>query len=420
MSSEFPTPTGPLAGLKVIELGQIMAGPTCGLVLAGMGATIYKIEKIPEGDDGRSFRPPEIAGESAGFMTLNANKRSLALDLKHPEGKAVLRRMLAECDVVIENFRRGTLERLGFSYAAMQALNPGLILCSISGFGRTGPYADKGGFDLIAQGMSGIMSVNGEGPGRPPIKCGVPVADLGSGILAATGILAALYRRKTDGRGQIVDTSLFETGIFFTTWPSSIYAATGEDAVPQGSAHFMSAPYQAFEAADGWFNLGGSNQRTWLGILRAFGLEALGADPRFLENKQRMENLPALVAELAPVFRRLPVADIVARLEAEGVPAGPINRISQVHTDPQTIARQMVVEVPHTTGGLVKTIGVPVKFSATPGGIVHGAPLLGEHTAEILGEFGYTPDEIAALHATGAIAFHDDPALAAAAADAKH
>lgn len=415
MRAASSTLQGPLSGLKVIELGQIMAGPTCGLVLAGMGATVYKVEKIPEGDDGRSFRPPEIGHESAGFMMLNANKRSLALDLKHPLGKQVLRRMIAECDVVIENFRRGTLDRLGFGFEAMQELNRGIILCSISGFGRTGPYADKGGFDLIAQGESGIMSVNGEGPGRPPIKCGVPVTDLGSGIFAATGILAALYHRQKTGQGQVVDTSLFETGIFFTTWPSAIYAATSEDAVPQGSAHFMSAPYQAFEAADGWFNLGGSNQRTWLGIVRAFGLERLAEDPRFHENKQRMENLPALVAELAPVFRRLPVKEILARLEAEGVPAGPINKISQVHADPQTLAREMIVEVPHTGAGRVKAIGAPVKFSSTPGGIVRGAPLLGEHTGEILSEFGLSPDEIEALHAAGAIAYRDDPALKEAA-----
>ncbi len=412
-SPAAPPSAGPLAGLKVIELGQIMAGPTCGLVLAGMGATIYKVEKTPEGDDGRSFRPPEIAGESAGFMTLNANKRSLALDLKHPEGKAVLRRMVAGCDVIIENFRRGTLERLGFGYEELRALNPGIILCSISGFGRTGPYADKGGFDLIAQGMSGIMSVNGEGPGRPPIKCGVPVADLGSGIFAATGILAALHHRHRTGEGQVVDTSLFETGIFFTVWPTSIHAATGEDPVPQGSAHFMSAPYQAFEAADGWFNLGGSNQRTWLGILRAFALEHLNDDPRFAANRERMLNLDALVAELAPVFRRHRVAELVARLEREGVPAGPINRISQVHADPQTRARQMIVEVPHGAAGTVTTLGAPVKFSASPGGIHRGAPLLGEHSAEILAEFGWSEDEIAALHRSGAIALHGEPAPAA-------
>src|SRR5437868_7007014 len=213
---------GPLAGVKVIELAHIMAGPVCGLMLADIGASVIKVEKIEGGDDSRRFLPPAIAGESAAFMMMNRNKRGIALDLKHAEGKAVLRRLLADADVLIENYRAGTMAKLGFGYEALRKDNPGLIYCSLSGFGRTGPYAERGGFDLVAQGMSGLMSVTGEGPGRPPVKVGAPVTDITAGILAAMGVLAALHRRRETGRGQVVDTSLFEAGIVMTYWQSAI------------------------------------------------------------------------------------------------------------------------------------------------------------------------------------------------------
>src|SRR5215475_8170119 len=258
------TRSGPLSGMKVIELAHIMAGPVCGLMLADMGASIIKVEKHPGGDDSRGFLPPAIEGESAAFMMMNRNKRGIALDLKTDAGKEVLRRLLADADAVIENYRTGTMERLGFGYETLRKSNPGLIYCSLSGFGRTGPYAERGGFDLIAQGMSGLMSITGEGPGRPPVKCGAPVTDITAGILAAMGILAAYTHRLKTGEGQAVDTSLFEAGIVHTYWQSAICFATGVPPGPMGSAHPLSAPYQAFQTADGWITIGAANQANWI------------------------------------------------------------------------------------------------------------------------------------------------------------
>ena len=257
----------PLDGITVIELAHIMAGPVCGLMLADMGADVIKVEKVPGGDDSRRFLPPDIDGESAAFMMLNRNKRGIAVNLKHEDGKAVLRRLLATADVLIENYRRGTMERLGLGYEVLKEDNPGLIYCEISGFGRTGPYRDRGGFDLIAQGMSGLMSITGEGPGREPVKVGAPVTDITAGILGAMGVLAAYVHRLKTGQGQRVDTSLFEAGIVHSYWQSAICLATGESPGPMGSAHPLNAPYQAFRTADGWITVGAANQANWLKIL---------------------------------------------------------------------------------------------------------------------------------------------------------
>jgi crotonobetainyl-CoA:carnitine CoA-transferase CaiB-like acyl-CoA transferase len=258
---------GPLDGLKVIELAHIMAGPCCGLMLADLGADVIKVEKAPAGDDSRRFLPPDIEGESAAFLMMNRNKRGIVVDLKTEAGKEVVRRLLTDADVVIENYRKGTMERLGLGYDSLSARNPGLIYCEISGFGRTGPYAERGGFDLIAQGMSGLMSITGEAPGRPPVKCGAPVTDITAGILAAMGVLAAYVERQRTGRGQRVDTSLFEAGIVHTFWQSAICLATGVAPGPMGSAHPLNAPYQAFETADGWITVGAANQANWLKLL---------------------------------------------------------------------------------------------------------------------------------------------------------
>ena len=398
---------GPLAGLKVIELAHIMAGPVCGLMLADMGADVIKVEKHPGGDDTRRFLPPDIAGESAAFMMMNRNKRGIAVNLKTGDGKAVMRRLLESADVVIENYRLGTMARLGLSYESLAAANPGLIYCEISGFGRTGPYAERGGFDLIAQGMSGLMSVTGEGEGRPPVKVGAPITDITAGILGAMGVAAAYGERLKTGRGQRVDTSLFEAGIVQTYWASAITFATGRPPGPMGSAHPLNAPYQAFRTEDGWITVGAANQVNWLRLVRVIDAPELAADPRFTENADRMKNLPALVEALTPHLASRTAADWLTRLEAAGVPAGPVLNIAEMHSDPQAIARDMVVSTEHSRLGPVETLGLPVKFSATPGGVLRGAPLYGEHSREVLAEFGFGADEIARLLEADVIAVSD-------------
>jgi len=394
---------GPLSGIKVIELAHIMAGPCCGLMLADMGADVIKLEKAPAGDDSRRFLPPDIGGESAAFLMMNRNKRGIVVDLKTAGGKQVARRLFAEADVVIENYRKGTMELLGLGYETLRQDNPGLIYCEISGFGRTGPYAERGGFDLIAQGMSGLMSITGEAPGRPPIKCGAPMADITAGILGAMGVLAAYIQRGKTGQGQRVDTSLFEAGIVHTYWQSAIAMASGTAPGPMGSAHPLNAPYEAFKTSDGWITLGAANQANWLKLLDLITAPELGEDPRFTNNHDRITHRIELAKALAPIIRSRTSADWLSRLETAGVPAGPVLDVVEMHRDPQTLAREMVTKAPHTKLGPVKTLGAPVKFSATPGGVTRGAPLLGEHTREVLVEYGYGDEEIDTLICDGIV-----------------
>ncbi len=394
---------GPLTGVKVIELCHVMAGPVCGLMLADMGADVIKVEKIPGGDDTRRTVPPAIEGEAASFMMMNRNKRGIAVDLKTEDGKMVLRRLLQDADVVTENYRKGAMERMGFGYDTLKETNPRLIYCAITGFGRTGPYADRGGFDLIAQGMSGLMSITGEGPGRPPVKVGAPITDITAGILGAMGILAALHARTQTGKGQLVDTSLFEAGIVHTFWQSAIALATGVAPGPLGSAHPLNAPYEAFETKDGYINLGAANQATWLRTIELLGRADLGEDPRFKEASGRLVNRAALAQALAVEFRKRTSAEWLAALEQAKVPAGPVFDVMQMHADPQTLARNMIVDVDHSKVGAMKTLGAPVKFSATPGGVHRSAPIFGEHTDEVLREYGFGDAEIARMAASGAI-----------------
>jgi crotonobetainyl-CoA:carnitine CoA-transferase CaiB-like acyl-CoA transferase len=393
---------GPLSGMRVIELAHIMSGPVCGIMLADMGADVVKVEK-PEGDDTRRFLPPAINGEPAAYMMMNRNKRGMVIDLKSDDGKAVLRRMAAQSDALIENFRKGTMESLGLGYETLREDNPGLIYCEISGFGRTGPYAERPGFDLIAQGMSGLMAITGEGPGRPPVKIGAPVSDIVAGILAAMGICAAYASKLKTGEGQKVDTSLLEAGITLTYWQSAIAFATGHSPGPMGSAHPLNAPYQAFPTADGWMNVGAANQRNWERMLGVIGRPDLRDDPRFSTNEGRMTNLAALVEALTPVFERRPTSEWLEKLDGAGVPAGPVLSIAEMHADPQTLAREMVAEVDHPVAGRVRTIGAPVKFSHTPCRIEKAAPLLGQHARELLAEFGYNEIEIGRLVSSGAV-----------------
>jgi len=392
-----------LKGIKVIELAQIMAGPTCGMLLADMGADVIKVEKLPGGDDTRSYTEPAIQGESAAFMILNRNKRGVAVNLKTPGGLEVVKRLLADADVITENYRKGALEKLGLGYDVLQKLNPRLIYCAVSGYGRTGPYADKGGFDLIAQGFAGIMSITGE-PGGPPAKSGTSIADINAGILAALGIVSALVARATTGRGQMVETSLMEAAIQQTYWQSAIFFATGVNAGPTGSAHILTAPYQAFPTQDGWINIGGANQSNWERIVKVIGRPELANDARFRTNGDRMRNLAELTPLIAERLRSRPSAEWIRAFEEAGVPVGPVNKIGDMLADPQVHARDMVIEVDHPRAGRVKSLGMPIKFSDTPGESARAAPLLGEHTQEVLEAAGYSRADIDRLAQEGAIA----------------
>ena len=394
---------GPLVGVTVLELAHIMAGPCCGMLLADLGAEVIKVERIPGGDDSRRFATVDIAGESPTFMMMNRNKRGIAVDLKTEGGKEVVRRLLAKADVVIENYRSGTMERFGLGYDSLKEANAGLIYCEISGFGRTGPYADRGGFDLIAQGMSGLMSITGEGPDRPPVKAGAPITDITAGILAAFGVLAALLERQHSGLGQRVDTSLFEAGITHTFWQSALALASGVSPGPLGTGSPVAAPYQAFPTADGWITVGGANQANWRKLLGVLETPELGEDARFGENPDRMENVAALEEILNEHFIKRTSAEWLDKLEAAGVPAGPVMNVGEMHQDPQTLARKMVVEVDHRRAGKVKTLGPPVKLSRTPASVRSAAPVLGQHTAKVLAEYGYSAEEIDQLAAAGAI-----------------
>ncbi len=393
---------GPLAGMRVLELAQIMAGPTCGMMLADMGADVIKVEKLPGGDDARGYREPRINGVSAPFLMMNRNKRGIALNLKLPQGREILLRLVRNADVLTENYRRGTLEKLGLGYDVLAEVNPGLIYCAVSGYGRDGPLADKGGFDLIAQGFAGLMAVTGE-PGRPPVKNGNPIADINAGILAAAGIAAAYAHKLKTGGGQIVDTSLMEAALQQTYWYAAIHFATGESPGPSGSAHLLTAPYQAFRASDGWINIGGANQANWERIADVLGHPEWRDDARFATNSARMANLAALTTRMDTVLATRTCAEWIARFDEAGVPVGPVNSIGEALAHPQTLARGMVVDLVHPQAGPTKALGCPIHFSETPTAITRPAPVLGEHTREVLREHGYADADIDAFVAAGVV-----------------
>ena len=393
---------GPLAGMRVLELAQIMAGPTCGMMLADMGADVIKVEKLPGGDDTRDYKEPRVNGESAPFLILNRNKRSIGLNLKLREGQDVLRRLVTRADVLTENYRPGTLEKFGLGYEALKQINPGLIYCAVSGYGRTGPFGDKAGFDLIAQGFSGLMSITGEAGGAP-VKTGNSVADINAGILAALGIVSAYVHKLRTGEGQFVETSLMEAAMQQTYWQAAIFFATGKSPVATGSAHVLTAPYQAFRAKDGFVNIGGANQANWERIAEVLGHPEWRDDARLRTNSDRMANLPALVAAMEAVLAARTTSDWVAAFDKAGVPVGPVHSIEAALTHPQALARGMVLEQQHPRAGRVRALGSPIKFSATPGDTGAAAPMLGEHTRAIRAEAGYGDAEIDALVSAGAV-----------------
>ncbi len=395
-------PALPLEGVVVLDCTQIMAGPFCSLLLADMGANVIKVERPDGGDDNRRMGPPFINGWSAAFLAINRNKRSLALNLRVQKGQEVFKRLVERADVMVENFRPGAMDRLGLGYQELRKIKPSLIYCSISGFGQTGPYRERGGFDLVAQGMSGLMSVTGI-PGGPPVKVGVPVTDLTAGMYGAYGILTAYIHRLRTGEGQLVDSSLMEAGIAYTFWESSVYFATGQVPGPLGSAHRLSAPYQALRTKDGYINIGAATQPTWEAMCRAIGQEELIADPRFATSGDRKKREVELAALLEETFCRETTGHWMKVLEGAGVPSGPINDLGQVYSDPHVQAREMVVELEDPDLGRLKNIGIPVKLSLTPGRIRRRAPALGEHTQEVLLQAGYTAEEVARLREAGVV-----------------
>jgi formyl-CoA transferase len=391
----------PLEGLRVIDFTQAMAAPFCTMNLADLGAEVIKLEP-PEGEPTRREGALARNGHGAQFVAINRNKKSFTADLKRPEGVAIVHRLVRTADVFVQNYRPGVAERLGVGYPALAAVNPRLVYCSVSGFGGTGPYASRGGYDLIAQGMSGVISVTGEEDG-PVAKSGVPLSDLAAGLFGAYGILAALEEREESGLGQHVDTSLLEAAMALTVWESTEYWATGRVPGPLGSAHRLSAPYQALRARDGHFTVGAAHDKLFEGLCRALDRPDLLADPRFAGPGARLENRTALAAELEKTTTGEDRAHWLARLDREGVPAGSINSYPEALADPHTLARRMVVDLVHPGAGPVKALGVPIKLSDTPGAVERAAPLLGEHTAALLTELGYSEAEQQALKSNGVI-----------------
>jgi len=375
------------------------------MLLGDLGADVIKVERPQGGDDTRQWGPPFVGGESAYFLSVNRNKRSIAVDLTHPAGRQVVHRLAAVSDVVVENFRPGVADRLGVGYGALRAVNPRLVYCSISGFGQTGPYRDRPGYDAVAQAMSGMMAITGP-PEGPPTKHGMSIADLTAAMWAAVGILTALFERERSGRGQYVDISLLDGQVSWLTYVAANYFATGREPRRMGSAHPSIAPYEPLPTRDGHIMVAVGNDELWRAFCRAAGVERLAEDPRFSTNRDRVVHREELLAELHPVFSQRTTAQWMEVLGQAGVPCGPILSVGQVLSDPHVLAREMVVEVAHPAAGTVRMTGIPVKLSATPGQVRRPPPLLGQHTVEVLRELNYTPEEIRELLACGCVAQH--------------
>lgn len=392
-----------LPGLRVIDASQVMAGPYCAMLLADHGADVIKVEPPTAGDATRSaLGDIQAWGESAAFLAVNRNKRSLTINLKDERGQDVFHALAQTADVLIESYRPGTAERLGIGYEALAAVNPRLVYASISGFGASGPSAKRGGYDIITQGASGIMSVTGE-PGADPAKTGVPLTDIGAGTLCAFGILAALIARAQTGEGQLVDTSLFEAGLVFGAWEATELWSSGRLPGPLGSAHRLSAPYQAIRTGDGHITIGAFTDRLWQQAAQVFGHPEWIDDPRFATGQSRLRHRAELVELIEEVTLTKPGGVWLERLHAAGVPAGPVNNYEQAFADPQTVAREMVVEAEHPQAGTIRMVGIPLKLSETPGGIRRPPPMLGQHTDELLVELGYTGAQRASLRADGVV-----------------
>jgi crotonobetainyl-CoA:carnitine CoA-transferase CaiB-like acyl-CoA transferase len=398
-----PAPDAPpLAGVTVVDLTRVLSGPYCTMLLADMGARVIKIERPRTGDDTRAWGPPFIGDESAYFLSINRNKESVTLDFKHPDGRRVLDDLIARADVVVENFRPGTLACLELDYAALSKRHPRLVYCSISGFGQTGPRRDLPGYDAILQAEGGLMSITGDADG-PPFRLGVAIADLVSGMFAANGIALALLARERTGRGQLVDVAMLDSVAALLTYQAANVFATGRAPRRMGNKHPMIVPYETFPASDGDFVLAVGNDDQWQRLCRAARLEDLGRDDRFRTNRQRVERREELREILSRVFVQRTRADWIALLTEAGVPAGAVKNVEEVLKDPQIAFRHMVEQVTHPSAGVMQVLGVPVKLSETPGCIRTPPPRLGEHTRAVLEELGVGGGEIERLALEGVI-----------------
>jgi len=394
--------TLPLEGVKVLDLTNIMAGPYCAMVLGDLGAEVIKIENFPEGDSSRRF-DPKVNGESYCFAVLNRNKKSLALDMKNPRGKEVFNKLAARADIITENFRPGVIRKLGIDYESVSRFNPGVVYASMSGFGQTGPYGKKGGFDIIAQGMSGIMMMTGY-PGGRPAKVGIAMNDIASGVTALYGILGAYIGRLRTGKGQYLETSLLEAGLAWTPWEFGAYFGAGELPTATGTRHRRAAPYQAYKTRDGYVTVGANNDKLWHNFCTMVCARPEWlTDPRFAVTSARLQNIDALEQEIEAVLTTQPTAHWVEKLDAAQVPGGPVLGYDQIMHDPHIEARRMVVDIDHPIIGRMKNIGLPIKSTGELTAIRRPAPWLGQHSAEVLRALGYAQAEIDALFAGGVV-----------------
>jgi crotonobetainyl-CoA:carnitine CoA-transferase CaiB-like acyl-CoA transferase len=391
----------PLAGVKVVDLTRVMIGPYCTMMLGDLGADVIKIEMPGRGDDTRHWGPPFVESESVYYLSVNRNKRSLALDLKHEAAKEALKRLIADADVFVENFSPGTAERLGFGYEEVKALNPRIVYAAISGFGQSGPDYQRTAYDLIVQGISGMMSITGHA-GGPPTRLGVPIADIGGGMFAAFAIVAALFDRERTGEGSYVDVSMLGGQVALLTYQAGQYLSMGTVPGQMGNAHPMIAPYDTFRTADGYVNIAVGNTSLWERFCAALDLTTLLEDERFVTNSGRSTNREALYAVLEPRLAELTSEEVVRRLDAADVPCGPIRDVAQAMDDPQARAQDLVLEVEHPTLGHVELSGAPYHFDGAPVRARLAPPLLGQQTREILAEAGYSEEEIAVLIDAGA------------------
>jgi formyl-CoA transferase/CoA:oxalate CoA-transferase len=394
--------TLPLAGYRVLELAHLIAGPVCGMYLADMGADVVKIEQPTGGDASRTTYGTHYGGESAVFVTVNRNKRSAAIDLARPEGRAAFERLVTRADVVIEAYRGGVAERLGIDWARLAPLNPRLVYCSLSAFGPDGPWREKPGVDMLVQAMGGVMAVTGDADG-PPALCGAPVLDTIGSLMAGQGILTALLHRERTGEGQRVDVSLLNGTLLAHAARLSVFLATGEEPGRWGSGHPYLVPFQALQARDGWVYVAVWVDRLWTPFCEAIGRPDLAGDPRFATRAARLGRRAELTALLADVFRSHTVGEWMKRLEARDVLCAPVNRYADLPSDPQVMASGMLVEQEHPRAGRLRTLDTPIRFNRTPGGIRTPAPALGEHTDSVLTEAGLAPAEVARLRSSGVI-----------------